>query len=209
MNKNQVDQNFLAYGGYGLYLGAELAGTVLGGDHDFWRVSFNGNVQHTLFHWPGRSRHVLAARLDLGFMGAIGGDKVPIFERFFAGGPRSVRGFQFRTVGPQADDEPIGGRVRAVGTIEYSFPIIPGFDRSYARFWRGDFLRGVLFVDAGNVEDRVADFTFDDVRVSAGFGLRVKVPLFPQPVALDFGFALRDLPGDDREVFSFSIGAPF
>ncbi|RME76112.1 MAG: outer membrane protein assembly factor BamA, partial [Planctomycetota bacterium] len=209
VNKNRIDHNFVAYGGYGMRLDGEIAGGVFGGGHDFWRVGFNGNAQTTLWRWPAHSRHVLGLRLDLGFMGPLRGDKVPIFERFYAGGPRSVRGFQFRTVGPQADDEPIGGRVRAVGTLEYSFPIIPGFDESYASFWRGDFLRGVLFVDAGNVESRVRDFTFDDMRVSVGFGLRVKVPLFPQPVAFDFGFALRDQPGDDREVFSFSIGTPF
>ncbi|GIW70987.1 MAG: outer membrane protein assembly factor BamA [Planctomycetota bacterium] len=209
LDKNQVDQHFVGYGGFGLQGRLELAARALGGEFDFWRVTAGGNWQTTLWQWPGASRHVLHARLELGFMAGFGGGEVPVFERFYAGGPRSLRGFEFRSVGPQADDEPIGGKVRALGTLEYSFPIVPGFDESYAIFWRGDFLRGVLFVDAGSVESRIRDFSFDDVRVAVGFGFRIKVPLFPQPVALDFGFPLRKLRGDDPEVFSFSIGAPF
>lgn len=51
------------------------------------------------------------------------------------------------------------------------------------------------------------DFTFDDFRISIGFGFRIKVPLFPAPVALDFGFPMQlKKDQDDEEVFSFTVG---
>ena len=46
-----------------------------------------------------------------------------------------------------------------------------------------------------------------DFRISVGFGLRVKLPVFPAPVQLDFGFPVRKLSFDETEIFSFSIGS--
>lgn len=210
IDRNQVDANFVYYGGWGADAEVEVGGGPFGGDFDFVRVEGNANWQHTLFNWPKQSKHVFAIRANAGWMSEYGrSDFVPIFERFYAGGPHSIRGFRFQTVGPQADDEPIGGKFRLVGTAEYSFPIIPGFDETYAPQWRGDFLRGVVFVDAGDVESQVEDFSADHIRVAAGVGLRVKIPIFPAPIALDFGFAVKKLSFDDTEVFSFSIGSGF
>lgn len=210
IDKNRIDQNFTAYAGWGANIELEVAGGPFGGDFDFMRIEANANWQTTLFYWPGFSKHVLGFRANAGWVNEYGrSDFVPIFERFYAGGTRSVRGFEFRSVGPQADDEPIGGEVRAVGGVEYGFPIIPGFDETYAPQWRGDFLRGVIFCDVGNVEETIDDFTIDDFRVGVGAGLRVRIPIFPAPVALDFGFAVREKDFDDPEIFSISIGGGF
>jgi outer membrane protein assembly complex protein YaeT len=209
-NRNKQDISFVNYGGWAASLEAEVAGGPVGGEHDFVRVEANANAQLTLFTWPRDSKHVIGVRGTAGLMEPFGHSRrTPIFERFYAGGPRSVRGFEFRSVGPQADDDPTGGNVRMVGTVEYSFPIIPGFDQTYAPEWRADFLRAVLFCDAGNVEEDLDAFTFDDFRVSLGFGFRVKIPLFPAPVALDFGFPIREEKGDDTEIFSFTVGGGF
>src|SRR5262249_37891803 len=53
----------------------------------------------------GSGRHVLAARTELG----IAGSNTPVYERFFAGGFRSMRGFEFRGVGPQMNEFELGG----------------------------------------------------------------------------------------------------
>ena len=51
---------------------------------------------------------------------------------------------------------------------------------------------------------------FSDMRVAVGFGLRISIPaLGPTPVALDFGFPIRRLSGDDRQILSFSIARDF
>ncbi|HVY62003.1 MAG TPA: outer membrane protein assembly factor BamA, partial [Planctomycetota bacterium] len=208
INQNKQDQNLLFYGGWGGSAEVEVAGGPFGGDWDFARVELNANWQTTLWHFPRDSKHVFSVRANAGWMSEYGDSKdVPIFERFFAGGPRSVRGFQFRSVGPQADDEPIGGKTRVVGTVEYSFPIIPGFDQTYAPEWRADFLRGVLFCDVGEVSTDLQSFDASDFRIGVGFGFRIKIPVFPAPVALDFGFPVRKLSTDDPELFSFSVGA--
>jgi outer membrane protein insertion porin family len=208
VDRNVIDQNFVAYDGYGFGVYTEVAGTAFGGDHDFVRAEANANWQMTLFEFPGTSKHVFGVRGIAGIMEEIGrSDDTPIFERFYAGGPRTIRGFEFRSVGPQEDDEPIGGELRLVASIEYGFPIIPGFDETYSPDFRGDFLRGVLFCDLGSVS-RQADEVFDeDFRLAVGVGLRVKLPVFPAPIALDFGFPLIRNDEDDPEVFSFTVGA--
>jgi outer membrane protein insertion porin family len=210
IDKNQVDQNFVRYAGWGADAMVELAGGPFGGDFDFVRVELSGNWQTTLFNWPRTSKHVIGIRADFGWMTEYGSSSdVPIFERFYAGGLHSVRGFRFQSVGPKSDDQPIGGKVRAVVNVEYTFPIVPGFDETYAPQWRGDFLRGALFCDAGNVEPDLRTFTMRDFRVAVGFGFRVKIPIFPAPVALNFGFPVKQLPNDQPEVFSFAIGTDF
>lgn len=210
IDKNLIDSNYVAYGGWGADAEVEVAGGPFGGDFDFVRVEGNANWQTTLFKWPRESKHVLGFRGNIGWMSEYGRSAdVPIFERFYAGGVHSVRGFKFQSVGPIADGEPIGGKFRMVGGVEYSFPIVPGFDETYAPQWRGDFLRGVLFCDVGDVEQDVEHFTLKDFRVAVGFGVRIKIPIFPAPVALDFGFPVRKISGDSPEVFSFSIGSGF
>lgn len=190
-----VDRDFVAYGGYALSAYYEVAGGLLGGDHDFQRVGAVATYQRTMLEWPAHHKWVLSFRGDVAYQKEYSdSDDVPIFERFFAGGPGSIRGFRFRTVGPQLRDKPLGGDFLAVGNVEFSFPLFQ------------DILRGVVFVDAGGAFPEPRDFDRHDIRVAAGFGFRIKVPVFPAPVALDFGWPLRKERDDDRQVFSFSVG---
>jgi outer membrane protein insertion porin family len=129
-----------------------------------------------------------------GRIGDILGD-APIFERFYAGGQGSIRGFRYRGVGPRSGDTELGGNFLALASAEYSFPI---FEKT---------LTGVFFVDSGTVEKKISLSTW---RIAAGFGIRFTVPFFgPIPFALDFGFPLVKGAGDQTEVFSFSIGTSF
>jgi len=136
-------------------------------------------------------RSVLAVH---GRMGFIPGD-APIFERFFAGGRRSIRGFEFRGVGPRERHTALGGDFLALGSAEYQFPI---FEKN---------LSGVVFLDTGTVERNISLSTW---RASVGVGVRFTVPfLGPVPIALDFGFPIMKNKDDETEIFSFSIGASF
>ena len=65
------------------------------------------------------------------------------------------------------------------------------------------------FIDAGFVTNRRRDARLDDFRVSMGLGFRVRIPLFPAPVALDFAWPLRKQRGDELQVFSFAVGFGF
>ena len=120
----------------------------------------------------------------------------PIFERFYAGGQGTIRGFEYRGVGPFERDEPIGGEFLLLLGSEYEFPL---FGKNFS---------GVLFLDSGTVEENTSIST---MRAAAGFGFRFTVDMFgaPVPFALDFGFPLVKDDDDETQVFSFSIAWSF
>ncbi|MBX9581056.1 MAG: outer membrane protein assembly factor BamA, partial [Gemmataceae bacterium] len=137
----------------------------------------------------GSGKHVLAVRSAL----QVAGANAPVFERFYAGGFRSMRGFSFRGVGPTENSLKVGGTFAFLNTLEYQVPIL-----------QNDKLYFVTFLDHGTVE---SDVSIRDYRVAAGFGFRIAVPaLGPLPIALDFAFPLNQNPWDNRQMFSFSVG---
>ncbi len=127
-------------------------------------------------------------------------EEVPINDRLFLGGGRSVRGYKYRNVGPKAiPDEMTGGRAHPVGgqtlamlSAEYSIPIVSIF-------------RLAAFYDIGNVWADSFDFDLGEYASSWGLGVRFDIPSFP--IRLDYAFPLVS---DDnyprREHFIFWIG---
>ena len=137
----------------------------------------------------GSGRHVLGVRTQV----AVAGTNAPVFERFFAGGIRSFRGFSFRGVGPFENNLAVGGTFSFLNTIEYQIPVLPS-DKMFL----------VAFLDHGTVESK---FEIKDYRVSVGAGLRIAIPaLGPLPLALDFAVPLNRGMGDHRQLFNFSVG---
>jgi outer membrane protein insertion porin family len=141
----------------------------------------------------GRGKHVFILRSQL----AVAGTNAPVFERFYAGGIQSLRGFSFRGVGPydMATGYNQGGTFSFLNTAEYQIPVLAN---------EKVFLVG--FVDHGTVNSKVS---MDDYRVTAGLGVRLMTPLSPAPLAFDFGFPIRRGPGDVRQMFAFSMGGVF
>ena len=137
----------------------EYAGGPLGGDSEFVKYFLNGKI-----FFPVTQSTVLSANLLWGHAISTVGGRVPIFERFFLGGPYSLRGFESRTLSPTDPNtgERIGGNKELVMNLEYTFPLFNeiGF-------------KGVLFFDSGNTW-RQSEFPWDgeDLKYSAGFGLR-------------------------------------
>jgi outer membrane protein insertion porin family len=163
---------------------------VFGGDFTYHRFTASWNFYQAVAEDLLERRTVLSLHADAGYIGG----NAPFFERFYGGGVGSVRGFRFRGISPRSGPagDPVGGDFFTSGTVELNFPLT------------GDNLRGVVFVDAGTVEE---DFRFGTMRVSAGFGIRLVVPLFGQmPLALDFGFPISRRPEDDRQLISFTMG---
>jgi outer membrane protein assembly complex protein YaeT len=160
------------------------------GDFSFPVFNAELNKYWTIYQRPdGSGRHVLAARSQVG----ISGSNTPVFERFYAGGFRSIRGFEFRGVGPAVNGFEIGGDFLFLNSLEYQIPIRAN-----------DGLYVVTFLDSGTVESSVE---IKDYRVAAGVGLRIVVPMLgPMPIALDFGFPIVKGPQDRDQVFSFWVG---
>jgi outer membrane protein assembly factor BamA len=168
----------------------ELSAEEVLGDYTFPILSAEGNKYFTIYQRPdGSGRWVLALRSQVSWAG----NNAPVFERFYAGGFRSIRGFQFRGVGPDVNGFKVGGDFLFLNSAEVQVPILAN-DQLYA----------VGFVDSGTVE---RDVRLDTYRVTAGVGLRIVVPMLgPVPIALDFGFPIVKEKSDVRQVFSFWLG---
>jgi outer membrane protein insertion porin family len=141
---------------------------------------------------------VFASRILVGVIDPFGGTgtfDIPIFKRFFAGGPTSVRGFPFQKLGPlDMDQNPIGGNSLLEGSFEARFPIY------------GD-LGGVAFFDFGNVYSKAFDYNLSEIKYAPGAGLRYNTLV--GPIRVDVGYALNPEPGIRRVQFWFSIGQAF
>lgn len=162
------------------------------GDYTFGKAGASYQVYRTVYLDALDRPHVLAGRISGDH---IVGGRAPVYERYYGGGIGSLRGFDYRGISPRQSDEVIGGDLYLYAGTEYTFPIY------------GDNLRGVLFLDSGTVEESCEITTW---RVSAGFGLRLSVPIFgPVPMSLDFGFPINKADEDDTQMFSFSIGWVF
>ncbi len=191
LERNTTDNYFAPTTGSRAGVGLEQAG-ALGGDYSFTKFFLDGRRYWTV------TEDVLGRRSVFSLKGqtALATTNTPIFERFYAGGQGSMRGFAYRGVGPVQREQPIGGDFMVVGTSEYEFPLY------------GKSLRGVVFLDVGDVEKDISLHTF---RAAAGFGVRLSLDIFgaPIPISLDFGFPLAKATGDQTQLVSFSIGVTF
>jgi outer membrane protein assembly complex protein YaeT len=163
----------------------------LTGDHTFGVLNLLFNKYFTTYKRPdGSGRQVLVYRGQFG----LATDNTPVYERFFAGGFTSIRGFQFRGVGPNINGFFVGGDFMLLNSLEYQVPVVAN-----------DNIFLVGFVDSGTVSPRINQFR--DYAASVGFGIRFTVPMLgPVPIALDFGFPVFTPPGDIRQIFNFWMG---
>ena len=137
----------------------------------------------------GSGKHVLSAQTQLTVMG----QNAPVFERVFAGGIRSFRGFSFRGVGPFENQLNVGGTFGFLNSIEYQVPVLAN-DKL---FW-------AFFCDHGTVEK---NFSIHDYRVSVGTGVRIVVPaLGPLPIAIDVAVPLNRTAFDNKQLISVYMG---
>jgi outer membrane protein insertion porin family len=182
------DSPFMATEGH--YI--ELMYDQVFGEFDYPRGQFNYSRYFLIRERAdGGGRHTLATTFRTGISGA----DTPIFENFFAGGYSTLRGFAFRGAGPVVNGVQVGGRLQALGSVEYLFPLTAD-----------DMLRGIFFVDYGAISEDLS-VSWDDYRIAPGFGFRVNVPaLGPAPLAFDFAFPVKKAETDERQVFSFFMG---
>lgn len=176
--------------------------TGMGGTEEFAKTHLFYDWYHPLEGTGGDGPpHGLHMRLSAGYARAFGeSESVPYSERFFLGGYKTLRGFDFRGVGPNEGETPHGGESVLNASFEYRMPLYsttrPG------TFDKVEMFRLVLFADAGILGPQDGDLYLDDLRASAGFGLGLT---YPFPIIFNFGFPFEEGPGDRTKVFSFSI----
>jgi len=170
----------------------ELAGSFLRGTDTFVR-----SVGRFKYFYPWKRSTILATALEIGWMDFFGKSRdIPLNERFYAGGPNSLRGFGYQMAGPlDAEDDPIGGRLKLVWNlleIRQSLYKMIGI---------------VFFADVGNVWLEPKDFHFNDLRSCVGLGLRANTPV--GIVRLDYGINLQPKKGEPSGKLYFNMGQAF
>lgn len=175
-----------------------IFGDLALGDNQYWKLGFNYSHYFTVHKKWG---HVLNLRVRGETMDDLN-DDIPIYDRLFLGGPRSVRGVEYREVGPRVwsgggrkKHEAWGGKTLFMASAEYTIPIVK-------------YLRFAMFTDLGSVGEDSFDPNFSDYLTwSVGCGLRLDLPNFP--IRLDLATPIESPSETEDEVFSFSIGYDF
>jgi len=180
---------FIPSRGNKLSLFYAVSGGPMGFDTDLYDVGLKTTSYLPL--WFG---HVLNFRTRFEFVEAFGDtDVVPLSDRLFLGGGRTLRGFNYRDVGPKviraiegADltdddvtnthfDRSYGGQSLFMANLEYTIPIVSG-------------IRFGMFYDTGNVWTDPYSVDFNDLASSYGMGIRLDMPGFP--IRIDRAWAI-------------------
>ncbi len=195
------DSPFIPTRGHRINLFCSISGGPFGGDIDMYHAGLHHAVYVPL--WYG---HVISLRTRAEFVDTFGDtEEVPLAERLFAGGGRTIRGFRFRDVGPKVirplegtdrfRHRPYGGLSLFVANLEYTIPIV-----SNVRF--------ASFYDTGNVWPDRFDIDFSDLVSTAGVGLRLDLPGFP--IRIDRAWPIeRDDRFTSEDAWSIWIGYDF
>ncbi len=186
------DSTLTPRSGHRLDAGLTVAGGPFGGDVDIYSVSVQGQK-----YWNLKWDTILSLNGELAFVDALSGE-VPIFDRMFLGGGRTLRGFEFRDVGPRdtpdTSDEVIGGKSLAFLSVEYTVPLV-------------ETIRAAVFYDAGFVNAGSWDISPSDIYSDVGVGIRLKLPISPLPLALDYAIPVTspDEEADKGGQFNFYL----
>jgi len=177
-----------------------FAGGPFGGNTDFIKYAISSRQWFRLWF-----NTVFTVRARYGIINfSNNGNDLVVGERFFLGGPNSLRGFGFRRVGPRVPTEDgnfviIGGVQELLFSADYVFPLIPSAG-----------LRGVIFFDMGNAFNDGEDLTINpsDLRTDVGFGFRWISPL--GPLRLEIGIPVGSkLPDENSYEIQFTVGTLF
>lgn len=169
---------------------------VPGGDLEYYKVDYDAR-----WFYPITSRYTLALQGRVGYGDSYGDTEVfPFFENFYAGGPRSVRGYEDNTLGPKdSRGDALGGNLLVVGNAEVILPV-PFLQDIES-------LRISGFVDAGNVYGVDEDFDAGTIRYSAGLSGLWLSPFGVLTVSVAQPFNTQD--GDSEQPFQFTFGTSF
>ena len=161
------DSNMLPRTGEKIDAGLNVSG--LGGDVEDLTISVQGQKYWNLWH-----DSIFSLNGEIAF---VDGSDVPIFDRMFLGGGRTLRGFEFRDVGPRdaVTGKVLGGQSLGFLSAEYTVPVVEN-------------IRVAAFYDMGFVNADSWDPSPSDLYSDVGLGVRLKLPISPLPLALDYAF---------------------
>ncbi len=201
--------------GFRLFAAVEIAPAFFGGTNAFIKPTIGATV-YIPVRFPRNA--VLALNAEVGFVTAVSGTPLQVFERFQLGGEQSMRGFSQGAIVPlhpetnivftDADGRILGGNKFFVVNVEYQFLTIGPATL-------------LAFVDIGNNYYDTQSFDLTNIRSAFGMELRVLLPIFQAPLRFiyainlhpiqpldQFGFPINNLT-EKQSGFTFSIGRTF
>ncbi|WP_207687921.1 outer membrane protein assembly factor BamA [Desulfonema limicola] len=168
----------------------EYAG--IGGNIGF--TKYLGEVGH---YFPLFWGTVGFARAKAGYVRENSGKTLPDYEKFYMGGINTLRGFDWRDISLRDEDDiRVGGYKFVQFNAEYLFPLIKEAG-----------VTGVIFFDTGNVFGRSDDIQWNELRESAGGGIRWYSPM--GPIRIEYGFVLDREDGEEGGRWEFAMGNTF
>ena len=157
-SKTRADDPIFTSRGWRLFTQISGASDAVVSDLSFLQLYGSGKTVFSV----GRGR--ILTRLEVATTIVDEVQELPVSIRFFTGGDQSVRGYKYGTLGALNDEgEVIGGKHLLVGSVEYDYPVRPGW-------------RVAVFHDAGN---SFADFKDFELYRSVGLGIRWQLPIGP------------------------------
>ncbi|MCK5132526.1 MAG: BamA/TamA family outer membrane protein [Candidatus Sabulitectum sp.] len=172
-------------------IAGSVAGGVIGGNLNFYTVDGEFRLFFPLtgrFILAGRAAGSVAQRYD-------DNTSIPPNDRLYLGGGTTVRGYDFQTLGPEdADGNPLGGNVMALGNVEARFSLFGN-------------LGAVLFCDAGGVWTELQEIDTGSTGFGTGLGIRYNTLI--GPIRLDYAFAPTWENSLRRGKVYFAIGQAF
>jgi outer membrane protein insertion porin family len=181
---------FNAQRGYFLSAALEWAYPLFNAESNFLKLFTK--YQH---YFPLYSGWNLSGTVRFG----LGRGKMPIHERFFAGGNNSFRGTRFDELGPKdpISGQPTGGKALLLFNFEVTFPLFSAFKDLY----------GTFFCDVGNVWAQRGNVDLASLQNALGLGLRYRTPL--GPIRLEVAWYI-DAPQGEDDIRGFiTIGNVF
>lgn len=176
-------------------LSIEFAGGPLGFDNNFIKVVQDSSVFAPLPAGFVIGEHVRLGAAQAYWFAGRGYRDVPVYEKFYAGGTDTIRGYNERTVGPLA-----GGNALFVSNTELKHPIVGP-------------LRGVLFFDAGDSWTNAWSLSESNLQMGAGMGVRLTIPGTIMDIRLDYGWPINSnlstLAAPPGGVLHFNLGNLF
>jgi outer membrane protein insertion porin family len=185
-----------------------LNATVPGSDLEYYKITYD-----TKFYFGLTDNLTLLLRSNLAYGDGYGEtDELPFFERYFAGGLRTVRGYDSNSLGPRDGndpaEDPVGGNMRVTAGADFIFPI-PFVEKPPSTVRLSAFYDiGNVFLDSAPTFDSTkVGFDAGELRTSVGMSFVWLAPI--GPLRFSWARALNNVPGDEVQVFQFSIGSFF
>jgi len=189
VERDSRDSVFFPQAGSDNEVSLETAGSVFGGDVEFWRLTMASS-----WYFKHVWETVLAVRARGGYIDRYGATKtVPLYERFYLGGANTVRGYDEWEVGPRdIYGNPEGGKTMFYTNFEYRIPISK------------EFFHLIAFWDSGYCWRELRDINLQDLQSGVGGGIRVNIPMMGL-LGIDYGYGLEAHSGQ----IHFNIGSMF